>query len=158
MLEDLDMVGAAIGRIPSGCSILTVDHDGSSTGVLVSWVQQASFDPPNLTVCLKRGRPAFELIEASGRFLLNVIGEDATPLFKHFGRGFTLEDEAFSGLAVRETPYGPLIESSIAHLGCKVMNMISVGDHELVVGEIGAAGIVEGAKPYVHLRKNGLSY
>lgn len=158
MLEDLDKVGAAIGRIPSGCSILTVKHKGRSTGVLVSWVQQASFDPPCLTVCLKRGRPALELVEASGRFLLNIIGEDSTMLFKHFGRGFALEDDAFSGLAVRETSYGPLIESSIAHLGCDVTQQIAVGDHDLFVGAVGAAGVVDGAAPYVHLRKDGLSY
>lgn len=152
------MVGAAIGRIPSGCSILTVEHDGRSTGVLVSWVQQASFDPPSLTVCLKRGRPALELIESSERFLLNIIGEDSAPLFKHFGRGFALENDAFSGLAVRETCYGPLIESSIAHIGCDVTQKITVGDHDLFVGEVGAAGVVDGAAPYVHLRNDGLSY
>lgn len=158
MLEDLDTIGAAIGRIPSGCSILTAAHDGLSTGVLVSWVQQATFEPPSITVCLKRGRPAAGLIDSSERFLLNVIGEDHTPLFKHFGKGFSLEEDAFAGLAVRETAFGPLIESCIAHLGCTVTEKVSIGDHDLYVGEVTAAGVVEGARPYTHLRRNGLSY
>jgi flavin reductase (DIM6/NTAB) family NADH-FMN oxidoreductase RutF len=158
VLEDLETIGVALGRIPSGCSILTAVHDGRSTGLLVSWVQQATFDPPAITVCLKQGRPASQLINASGRFLLNVIGEDSKTLFHHFGKGFALEEDAFNGLSVRETAFGPLIESCIAHLGCKVAKTVPVGDHDLYVGEVVAAGVVEGAKPYTHLRKNGLAY
>lgn len=158
MLEDMDTIGAAIGRIPSGCSILTVAHNGRSTGVLVSWVQQATFDPPCVTVCIKQGRPAAELIDTSQRFLLNVIGEDSAALFKHFGKGFDLDKDAFAGLAVRETCYGPLIESCIAHIGCNVSKKVPIGDHDLYVGEVQAGGVVEGAKPYTHIRKSGMSY
>ncbi len=158
MLEDQDTIGVALGRIPSGCSILTVVHEGRSTGVLVSWVQQATFDPPAVTVCLKHGRPAKQLIDASERFLLNVIGEDYNPLFKHFGKGFSLKENAFDGLSVRETAFGPLIESCIAHLGCQVANKVPVGDHDLYVGEVVAAGVVEGARPYTHFRRSGLAY
>ncbi len=158
MLEDLETIGAAVGRIPSGCSILTAVHDGRSTGLLVSWVQQATFDPPAITVCLKQGRPASRLINASECFLLNVMGEDSKALFQHFGKGFSLEEDAFDGLSVRETAFGPLIESCIAHLGCQVTTTVPVGDHDLYVGEVVAAGVVEGAKPYTHLRKSGLGY
>ncbi len=158
MKSDLDTVAAAIGRIPSGCSILTVEDDGESTGVLVSWVQQASFEPPAITVCLKRGRPVAGLVDRSQRFLLNVIGEDPSQMFKHFGKGFSLEQDAFSGLAVRSTEFGPLIESCIAHLGCQLIEKVSVGDHDVYVAEVVGAGVVEDARPYTHLRKNGLSY
>ena len=158
MLEDLETIGAALGRIPSGCSILSAVHEGRSTGLLVSWVQQVTFDPPALTVCLRQGRPAVQLVDASERFLLNVIGEDPNALFRHFGKGFSLEEDAFNGLSVRETAFGPLIESCIAHLGCQVTSKVPVGDHDLYVGEVVAAGIVEGARPYTHLRKNGLVY
>lgn len=158
LLEDVNTIGAAIGRIPSGCSILTAVHNGRSTGLLVSWVQQAAFDPPTLTACLKHGRPAVEVIDASERFLLNVIGVDSKNLMKHFSRGFSLKDDAFEGLSVRETAFGPLIESCIAHLGCQVTNKVPIGDHYLYVAEVVAGGIVEEASSYTHLRKNGLSY
>lgn len=158
MLEDLNTIGAAIGRIPSGCSILTTVHNGRSTGLLVSWVQQAAFDPPTVTACLKHGRPAIKLIDASERFLLNVIGTDSADLMKHFGRGFSLKEDAFEDLSVRETAFGPLIESCIAHLGCQVINKVPTGDHHLYVAEVVGGGIVEEASSYTHLRKNGLSY
>ena len=158
MQADVEMVGAALAYIPSGCSVLTVEHSGRATGLLVSWLQQASFDPPLISVCIKQRRPIATLIDASRCFLINVVGEDATEMFKHFGKGFSLEQEAFAGLDTRTTEFGPLLESCIAHLGCRVTHQIPAGDHHLYLAEVVAGGVVDGAKPYTHLRKSGLSY
>jgi len=46
----------------------------------------------------------------------------------------------------------------IAYLGCDVKGAASSGDHNLYVGQVVAGGVVEGPKPYTHLRMNGLSY
>jgi len=156
--KDRDRIGMAMGTVPSGCSIFTVEHAGRSSGVLVSWVQQAAFEPPSISVCVKRGRPIVELIEASKRFMLNVIGEDPTAMFRHFGRGFTLDEDAFAGLQTTPTDFGPMIDGCIAHLGCRVNQKVAVGDHDLYVAEVVAAASVNGAKPYTHLRSTGLSY
>ena len=126
--------------------------------MLVSWVQQAAFEPPSISVCVKRGRPIVQLMEASKRFMLNVIGEDPTAMFRHFGRGFTLDEDAFAGLPTTPTEYGPMIEGCIAHLGCRIIRKIAVGDHDLYAAEVEASVVVNGAKPYAHLRTTGLSY
>jgi flavin reductase (DIM6/NTAB) family NADH-FMN oxidoreductase RutF len=151
-------IAASLGRIPSGCSILTAQHGGRTSGMLVSWIQQAAFEPPAVSVCLKRGRPMIELIDASKRFLLNVIDQDPTAMFKHFGRGFSLEEDAFAGLATEPTEFGPLIKACVAQLGCKVMSRTPVGDHDLYLGEVIWGRVAPGAKPYIHLRNSGFSY
>lgn len=156
--ENLEKIGAAIGHIPSGCSILTVAREDRATGLLVSWVQQASFDPPLVSVCIKSGRPASQMVEASECFLLNIIGDDPSEMFKHFGKGFAPDDDAFVGISTRTTQFGPLIESCIAHLGCRVTDKLAAGDHDLFIGEVVAGGVVDGTKPYIHIRRNGLSY
>lgn len=156
--QERSAVGEALGRIASGCFILTVQDGRRSTGVLVSWVQQAAFEPPMVTVCLRSGRPAGALVEASGRFLLNVIGADPKPMFKHFGKGFSLEQDAFEGLTIEPTSYGPLISICPAHLACRVIQNVRVGDHDLYVAEVEAGRMDEGAQPYTHLRGNGFSY
>ena len=151
-------IGPALGRIPSGCSILTVSHQGKSTGMLVSWVQQAAFEPLSLTVCLRPERPAVALITGSGKFLLNVIGSDPGPMFKHFGKGFGPNDDAFVGVAVQESAYGPLIEDCIAHLACEVRSKVSAGDHDLYLAEIHSAWSAVSAESYTHTRTTGLGY
>jgi len=156
--SDRDSIGAAIGRIPSGCAILTAAHAGRSTGVLVSWVQQAAFEPPSVSVCLKKGRPVEPLIQGSGRFLLNLLGQDPTAMFRHFARGFGLDEDAFAGLQTEATDFGPLLEGCIAHLGCEVTNRLSAGDHDLYVARVAAGRAIPGATPYTHVRKSGFSY
>ena len=158
METKLEAIGLAIGRIPSGCSILTVQHAGRSTGMLVSWVQQVAFNPPSVCVGVKQGRPAAMLIEGSKRFVLNVVGEDPKPMFKRFGKGFSLEQDAFAGLPTEPSEFGPIITECIAQLGCRVTQKVTVGDHDLYIAEVCNARAPSGAKPYVHLRNNGLSY
>lgn len=157
--SEQEHVARALGRIPSGCSILTVVAGDRRTGVLVSWVQQAAFEPPMVSVGVKKGRPAEALIDESRQFVLNLLGENPSAMFKHFGRGFALEDDAFAGLAIESVPGGLAIPDRIARLSVAVRQKVDAGDHWLYVGEIiDADGGAEGAKPYVHLRKNGLSY
>ena len=156
--EDLNVIGVALGRIPSGCSILTAQHAGRSSGVLVSWVQQAAFTPPSVTVGLKRDRPIAALINDAQRFLLNVIGEDGVTMLQHFGKGFPPEEDAFAGLEVEATDFGPLLKACSAFLGCRVRQVVPIGDHDLYVAEVVAAEADHETKPYVHLRKSGRSY
>jgi flavin reductase (DIM6/NTAB) family NADH-FMN oxidoreductase RutF len=47
---------AALGRIPSGLFILTARRGTLETGMLASWVQQCSFDPPLVMAAIRRGR------------------------------------------------------------------------------------------------------
>ena len=53
-------LSAALGRIPSGLFILTVRHGSKETGMLASWVQQCSFDPPRLTMAIRKGRDVLD--------------------------------------------------------------------------------------------------
>lgn len=154
-----EVIGASLGRIASGCAILTVEYAGRSTGVLVSWFQQASFEPPSVSVALRKGRPGAELVEQSGRFLLNIVSSNHTPMFRHFGRGFTLDEDAFAGLATTQTGYGRLILECMAHLGCKLIQKVVVGDHDLYIAQVESATQPSGGQtPYLHTRTNGFSY
>ncbi len=152
-------IARALGRVPSGCAILTARAGSRRTGMLASWVQQAAFEPPMLTVAVKKGRPIGHLIRESGEFVLNVLGENPGPMFKHFGKGFSPEDDAFAGLTTRDVAGGIEISDQISRLSLKVRGEIDAGDHEIFVGEVFDAAAPElPAAPYVHIRKNGLSY
>jgi flavin reductase (DIM6/NTAB) family NADH-FMN oxidoreductase RutF len=153
-----DRVSKAIGRIPSGCSILTARAGGRRTGMLASWVQQAGFDPPTLSVAVKKGRPIERLIDDSRTFILNVLGENPLPMFKHFGRGFSPEDDAFAGIGATDVTDGVVIEDRVGWISAKVREKVDAGDHWLYIGEVIDADCQADANPYVHLRKNGLNY
>jgi flavin reductase (DIM6/NTAB) family NADH-FMN oxidoreductase RutF len=125
--------------------------------MLASWVQQAAFEPPAVSVAIKKGRPIVEYIDESRAFVVNVIGESTGPMFKHFGKGFGPGEEAFAGLSIHELPEGLVLDDCIAHLAVRVLSRAEAGDHWVYVAQITQGGASDAA-PYVHLRKNGLSY
>lgn len=153
-----ERIARPLGEIPSGCFILTAGDGERSTGLLASWVQQAGFEPPMVSVALKRGRPIEQIIEASRHFVLNAVPEDRAALFRHFGRGFALEEPAFDGIAVHDSPAGPVLEDCSGHLECRVQSVTDAGDHRLYIAEVIGGDPRDGRRPYVHVRSNGFKY
>ncbi|HRX84096.1 MAG TPA: flavin reductase family protein [Phycisphaerae bacterium] len=153
-----ESLGEALALVPSGCSILTCSAGDASTGMLASWVQQAAFEPPMVTVAVKRGRPAVELIDRAGKFTLNLLGEDPGKLFKHFGAGFAPGEPAFEGVAATPTVHGVDLADAVGVLHCRVATRAEAGDHWIYVAAVESGRRQSPGKPYVHIRKNGFSY
>ncbi|MCK6457871.1 MAG: flavin reductase family protein [Phycisphaerae bacterium] len=153
-----EQIARALGRIASGCFILTARAGTKRTGMLASWVQQAGFEPPAVSVAVRKGRAIESLIDESKHFALNILGEDPVAMFKHFGRGFTLDEDAFAGLDAKDCAGGIVIANRIGRLSCRVTGKHDAGDHWLYVGEVIDAEGDDAQRPYVHLRRNGMNY
>jgi flavin reductase (DIM6/NTAB) family NADH-FMN oxidoreductase RutF len=154
-----DALAAALGRVPSGLFVLTVRTGGADTGMLASWVQQCSFEPPQVSVAVNKQRTAIAGLADGAPFVLNVIPEGGKALVAHFGKGFAADEPAFTDLeVVREGDSPPVLQAACAYLVCRVAARIDVGDHVLVVGRVTAGRVLRDGKPTVHVRKNGLRY
>lgn len=152
-------LAAALGRIPSGVFILTAATDGVETGMLASWVQQCAFKPPTISFVVQRGRAIAELLAKEAVFTLNILEAAQTDMIAHFGKGFTLQEDAFADLDLqRDPPFGPILTESLAYLRGKVVDRIPVGDHDLYLAEITAGALLDEGQPMVHVRKNGFHY
>ncbi len=152
-------LAAALGRIPSGVFILTATKDAVETGMLASWVQQCSFQPPLITFVLQRNRPIADLLNPGAAFTLNVLEAAQTDMIAHFGKGFALADNAFAGLDIcRTPPHGPILSEAHAYLFGKVVERKPTGDHDLYIAEVTAGSLLEDGQPMVHIRKNGFHY
>ena len=150
----------ALGRIPSGLYILTVKHNGYATGMLASWVQQAGFEPPMLTVAIANQRYVGDWIAASGKFTLNQLPSGSKSLIRHFGRGFDPNIPAFEGLTLLDTPsFAPVLAGACAYLDVEVVGEMPSGDHRIVFARIVAGAVLENsAEPLIHVRNNGSHY
>ena len=160
---DQQAIGPVLGRIPSGIFILTVKNDaGQETGMLASWVQQASFDPPAVTVAVNSKRYLNDWLSDGCEVVLNLIGETQKQFLGHFGKGFEPDEPAFEGLNVDRTPAGsPILPDTLGWMSGNVRGSIDGGDHQIYVVEITSAQAstaIDNEKPYVHLRKNGFNY
>ena len=152
-------LAAALGKVASGLFVLTVRHGGGETGMLASWVQQCSFEPPQVSVCVRRDRTVNGWLTPGAAFTLNVLDRDAKAIVGHFGRGFEEGEPAFEGLEV-ERPAGapPVLRDALACLECQVVERFAAGDHDLIVGRVVAGRTLHDGQPWVHVRKSGLRY
>lgn len=152
-----------LGSVPSGLFIVTATNgSGDVTGMLASWVQQAGFEPPAITVAVKNGRYLNDWIPATSRVAVSIVGEAQKGLLGHFGKGFEPGEEAFDGLETAQTSDGiPVLSDAIGWLAGDVTGSVDAGDHTIYVVRLTEAGqgprLADG-KPWVHLRKNGLGY
>jgi flavin reductase (DIM6/NTAB) family NADH-FMN oxidoreductase RutF len=158
--DDLQALAMALGKVPSGLFILTARSGERETGMLGSWVQQCSFEPPQVTVCIRRDRDVIGWLTPGAPFTVNQLGEGQSNLISHFGKGFTLEQPAFTGLNVeRHDIEAPILLDSLAYLLCRVAAHTTTGDHELFVGTVVGGKLLQPeGRALIHIRKNGLRY
>lgn len=158
-MNDNEQLTAALGRVSSGIYILTLGQEENATGMLASWVMQAGFDPPMVTVAVKQERYISDRLTEGEPFILNVVGEGQTDLLKHFGKGFEPGEPAFEGLAISHGENGvPRLESAIATLECLPEGQVDSDDHRVFLAEVTAGSLLAETPPMTHLRNRGDRY
>ncbi|MFN5539860.1 MAG: flavin reductase family protein [Candidatus Melainabacteria bacterium] len=161
--EDKEKLGLALGRIPSGLFIVSFfNHElNQHDGMLMSWIQQTSFEPPMVSVCVQKSRKSLELIQQAGYFVVNIMGKQSNSVIGKFYKGEG--EEKFVGTKTKkaETANALILEDAVSYLECKVSGIIeTAGDHSIMLGEIisGELLVTENNDPSVHLRKSGFGY
>lgn len=170
-------IAAVLGRIPSGLFVVTwLDPvGGGDRGMLASWVMQAGFEPPSISLAVAPSRGLAEAIEAGTPFVVNLLAEGQRSMVGRFGRPATPAKngqgegggggyDPFEGLAVERAPCGAaILGPGAAWLECVGAGDVMATDHRIVVAVVrsaGGAGLPAASNdgPIVHLRKNGLRY
>ncbi len=127
--------------------------------MLASWVMQAGFEPPMITIALHQERPLARWLAARTPFVLNLLAEDQRSLVGHFGRGFEDGEPAFDGLAISRSPTGAVVlEGTIGYLECEPAGHVDSADHRVFLARVTGGHSASKSRPLVHIRKNGLKY
>lgn len=152
-------MGEAIGRIAAGMFIVTARHEDRSTGMLASWVQQVSFEPPLVAVAVKVGRPIQQLLDSGAPFAINVLGQGQTAYVAHFGKGFALDQAPFENVDIATGVTGaPILKEAVGYMECRQHGTMRAGDHTLYIGEVVAGAVNRWDEPAVRFRKSGFTY
>ncbi len=152
-------VEQAVGRIVGSLCVLTVQKGTIRTAMLASWVSQASFNPPGLTVAVGKDRAIESYLYLGDRFVLNILPQGKN-IAKHFSKKFAPGVDRFAGVATETTESGGIVLSeALAYLECHVAQRMEVGDHWLVyaIADRGKV-LLQNELTAVHHRKSGGHY
>jgi flavin reductase (DIM6/NTAB) family NADH-FMN oxidoreductase RutF len=184
----LSPIAAVLGRLPSGLFVLTarrhpnvtrlasvtqstgsslrsspghsaINQAADETGMLASWVMQAGFQPPMITVALHKDRLLAQWLAEAVPFTVNVLSQEQRPLLAHFGHGFEEGEPAFEGLEIERTSNGaPVLAGTVGFLECEPAGHLDSADHRIFLARVTAGHLNESRRPLVHVRKNGMKY
>ncbi len=155
----------ALGRVVGSLCVLTTRKgEGPETldgAMVASWVSQASFSPPGLTVAVAKDRAVEALLHVGDHFALNVLaaGREAGPM-KQFLQPFPPGADRFAGLELECSPGGqPVLPEALAWLEARVSQRMECGDHWLLYAEVTHGAVLDAAgTTAVHKRRSGARY
>jgi flavorubredoxin/flavin reductase (DIM6/NTAB) family NADH-FMN oxidoreductase RutF len=161
---DLDK---ALGRLSGGLYVVTARQQDAEGGIrsgamVASWVSQASFEPPGITVAVAKDRAIEALMQVGDRFVLNILREDNHQgLLRHFLRRFPPGADRFAGVSTLEgvARGGPVLGDALAFLGCRVAQRMEGPDHWIIYAEVEEGNVADTeAATAIHHRKVGNHY
>ena len=153
----------ALRMIPYGLYALTA-HDGKDAvgAATVNWVTQTAFSPPLVAVGVKVDSSAYAVLKSTGRFALNMLGKDHKQVATAFFKPAKVDGGKINGQAFKPGMNGaPILEACIGAVECDVKQIVELGDHHIVVGQVTQAHLPSGApagRPDVailHMRELG---
>ena len=140
-----------------GVYILSSVNEGEYCVSTITWASQASFEPPMISVCIKRNSASYEIVKKRGEFILHLLGDNQKELASTFFKPTIFENEKLNGQEFSLANNLPLLKDIPAYIQCKVVEILENGDHPLFLAEVVDAKINNDSNP-LELRKTGWTY
>jgi len=142
----------ACSRFATGVAIATVTGpSGAPHGLTVSAYTSLSLAPALLLVCIDRASSILPIFRESPHFAINVLTETQRDL----SVAFSVKPEGrFDGVAWAPGRHGqPLLKNILAHFECGRVQIVTAGDHDILIGEVLDAQAFEG-RPLIYFHRN----
>lgn len=124
--------------VPGAVAIVASANGAERSGMAVTAWNSVCADPPMLLACINRNASVHRLIEAGGRFSLNLLpaSEGETVAIFSAQRGLDGVDRFIAGQWQDGALGQPLFMRSVAAFECEVVQSTPSGTHDIVVGRV----------------------
>lgn len=139
---------AAFGSFMTGVTVVTArDENGSPVGFTANSFTSVSLDPPLLLVCPGRFLSSFDVFRNCSHFAVSILAEgqeDVSNIFASF------KGDRFARIETDNDLHDiPVIKWASAVFSCETAQVLHVGDHAVLMGEV---------KAFSHTGAPGLGY
>jgi flavin reductase (DIM6/NTAB) family NADH-FMN oxidoreductase RutF len=115
--------------------------------ITLAWVGTVCSNPPMVGISIRRSRYSHELITEHGEFAVNLPTAEQVRVVDYCGMVSGRDADKFSGAGLTPLPASAIETVIIAecpvNLECKVQQVLSLGSHDLFLGEIVAVQVDE---------------
>jgi flavin reductase (DIM6/NTAB) family NADH-FMN oxidoreductase RutF len=139
-----------MGHFATGVAVVTVDAPGGAQGMTANAVASLSLDPVLVLVCFDNDARTLPEVERAGRFGVNMLAAGQ----EHLARRFASKQAAKFADVPHSVHDGiPVLEGTIAWVGCDLERLVPAGDHTIGIGAVHAAELgADGLEPLIWFR------
>jgi flavin reductase (DIM6/NTAB) family NADH-FMN oxidoreductase RutF len=123
-----------VGQFVTGVTVIAADVDGSIRAMTANSFTSVSLDPPLVLFCVGKNAHLAQVIHTAPGFSVNILRHDQQPLSSYFAGRWPHESPPSFSFSPWEG--GPLLDGSLAALGCGVETIHEGGDHWIVIGRV----------------------
>ena len=130
-----------LGKYPTGVTLVSSKDDQGPFAMVIGSFGSVSLDPPLVQFMPAKESGTWLRIKKTGRYCVNVLGEQQLDLSNSF---FNKDKDPFEAIHWSESTLGsPIIEGCVAWIDCLIGDVHEAGDHYIVIGEVKAIGATE---------------
>jgi flavin reductase (DIM6/NTAB) family NADH-FMN oxidoreductase RutF len=130
-----DLFREAMRGVASTVFLITTRAPDGNAGMTATAVCSLSFDPVSVLVCVNRATAFMNAVEASGRFVVNILSREDEAVAKAFGSAAGREHRFMLG-DWYDLDGLPALRSSMSAISCEVAGHMDFGSHRVLVGEV----------------------
>ncbi len=128
----------AMAALPAAVNVITTDGAAGRHGMTATAVCSVSDEPASLLVCINKNARMHDLLQANGRFCVNVLAAGQDGVSGVFStRDLSIDERlAQAGSVIALEDGQPALAEAQVALGCRIAQVIAVGTHSIFIGEV----------------------
>jgi 3-hydroxy-9,10-secoandrosta-1,3,5(10)-triene-9,17-dione monooxygenase reductase component len=127
-----------LGHFATGVTVITAMDCGEPVGFSCQAFAALSLEPPLVLFCPARSSSTWPRIERAGHFCANVLTAKQGDLATLFGRS---KPDRFAKIDwVPDSSGSPIINGVLTWVSCTIVDVHTVGDHFVVIGQVHELG------------------
>ena len=122
----------ALGRYPTGVTIVSAFHGDRAIGMTVNSFASVSLEPPLVLWSVETATERYKVFRDAEIYAVNVLAADQAGL----AHACALEPDLRNCHASWTGEQAPLIDGAVARFVCRQQAVHPGGDHDIIVGEV----------------------
>jgi len=140
-----------MGHFATGVTVVTASDDDGPVGMTANAVCSLSLEPLLALVCFANGARTLKVVREQRRFGVNVLAKGQEELARLFASKAP-ERQKFAGVQHTVHDGIPVIEGTLAWVGCTLERLVPGGDHTIGIGTVIAAEASHAGEPLLWFR------
>lgn len=133
----------AMSCFTTGVTVVTAHTLGKDWGMTCNSFNTVSLDPALVLWSIRKSSMSHEAFLHAGGYMVNVLGAKQKDLALKFAKG--TQHERFQDQSlVRGLNQHPRLDDVIAWFDCRIAQVVSAGDHDILIGEVIDFGLQAG--------------